>query len=81
MFRIDGRDHASEYEGLALAATNPLDSHRMVRVIAGNNALETVLLASKGEFEDTQYMVFDSEKPTVSGFLKTTPTVSTAQAR
>jgi hypothetical protein len=78
LFRIDGRDHASEYEGLALAATNPLDSHRMVRVLAGNNALETVLLASKGEFEDTQYMVFDSERPSASGFLKGASQISTA---
>jgi hypothetical protein len=79
VFRIDGRDHASEYEGLALAATNPLDSHHMVRVIAGNNALETVLLASKGEFEDAQYMIFDSDKPTVSGFLRTPTQVTSVR--
>ncbi len=70
MFRIAGNEHASEYEALALAATNPLDSHHMVRVLAGNSALQTVLLSTKGEFDDTQYAVFDAGKEIASGFLK-----------
>jgi len=81
LFRINGRDHASEYEGLALAAANPLDSHHMVRVLAGNSALETVLLLTKGDFDATQYMVFNSEKATDSGFLMPSPATSIAQAR
>jgi hypothetical protein len=70
MFRIAGSEHASEYEALALAATNPLDRHHMVRVLAGNSALQTVLLLTKGEFDDTQYVIFDSGKEIASGFLK-----------
>jgi Phospholipase B len=69
-FRIAGSEHASENEALALAATNPLDSHHMVRVLAGNSALQTVLLLTKGEFDDTQYEIFDANKETASGFLK-----------
>jgi hypothetical protein len=79
LFRIDGQDHASEYESLALAATNPLDSHHMVLVVAGNSPLETVRL-TKAEFDDMQYAIFDSGKLTVSGFLAA-PTVSTAVVR
>ena len=41
-FRIDGVEHASEYDGMIAAATNPLDLRRMVLVIAGNSALDTV---------------------------------------
>jgi hypothetical protein len=69
MFRIAGREHTSEYEALALAATNPLDSHHMVRVLAGNSALQTVLLSTKSEFDDTQYQIFDAGKEIASGFL------------
>ena len=69
MFRIAGIEHASEYEALALAAANPLDNHHMVRVLAGNSPLQTVLLATKGEFDDTQYEIFDAGKDIASGFL------------
>jgi len=69
MFRIAGSEHASEYEALALAAANPLDRHHMVRVLAGNSALQTVLLLTKGQFNDTQYEIFDAGKETASGFL------------
>ncbi len=44
---------ASETEGLVFAAANPLDSHRMVLVLAGNSALQTVLL-KKFDSNDTQ---------------------------
>jgi Phospholipase B len=80
LFRLDGQDYASEYYGLAFAATNPLDRHRMVLVVAGNSPLETVLL-TKAAFDDTQYAIFDSGKPMVSGFLTRAPAVSTAEAR
>ena len=51
------------------AAVNPLDSHHMVLVMAGNNALQTVLL-TRTDFHDAQYSVFDSGKEMASGFLK-----------
>ena len=44
MFRIAGQDHASETEALVFAAANPLDRRHMVLVLAGNSALQTVLL-------------------------------------
>lgn len=80
LFRIDGQDHASMYESLAFAATNPLDRHHMVLVLAGNSPLETVLLA-KAPFDDTQYAIYDSGQPMLSGFLAHPAPVSTADAR
>jgi hypothetical protein len=68
LFRITGQDHASETEALALAATNPLDRHHMVLVLAGNSALQTVLL-TKADFYDAQYSIFDAGKEITSGFL------------
>jgi hypothetical protein len=67
LFRIAGKDHASETEGLALAAANPLDRHHMVLVLAGNNALETVHMSS-APLHRTEYAVYDSGKVTSSGF-------------
>jgi hypothetical protein len=67
LFRVAGKDHASETEALAFAATNPLDRHHMVLVLAGNNALETVHLASAW-FNRTEYTIYDSAKETSSGF-------------
>ena len=56
-FRIDGVEHASEYDGMIAAATNPLDPRRMVLVIAGNSALETEKLA--GVFPpETEYAAY-----------------------
>ncbi len=67
LFRIAGKEHASETEALTLAAANPLNHHHMVLVLAGNNALETVRLVSKG-LNRAEYTVFDSGKETSSGF-------------
>ena len=69
LFRIAGRDHASETEALVLAAANPLDRRHMVLVLAGNSALQTVLL-TKTLWDDTQYSIFDSGKEMTAGFLK-----------
>lgn len=69
MFRIAGKDHASETEALALAAANPLDPKHMVLVLAGNNSLETVLMIHAG-LPRTEYAIFNSGKETDSGFLK-----------
>lgn len=56
LFRIDGADHASEYESLQFAAANPLDAKRMVLVLAGNSALETVKTVK--ELAQTPYAVY-----------------------
>ena len=69
LFRIAGVEHASETEALVFAAANPLDSKRMVLVLAGNSALETVKLTAAG-MNRTEYAIFDSGKETSSGFLK-----------
>jgi len=69
LFRILGKDHASETESLAFAAVNPLDRMRMVLVLAGNNALQTVRLVTTG-LNRTEYSIFDSGKETSSGFLR-----------
>jgi hypothetical protein len=69
LFRVAGQDHASETEALAFAASNPLDRRRMALVLAGNSALETVLL-TKANFGEAQYSVFDADKEIASGFLK-----------
>ena len=59
MFTIDGHKHAGEREGLTLAAKNPLDASHMVLVVAGNDALRTVKLATGGgtRFETAPYVV------------------------
>jgi predicted membrane-bound spermidine synthase len=69
LFRVGGLTHASETEALAFAATNPLDRRRMVLVLAGNDALETVLI-TKAFLGQSQYTIFDSGKETASGFQK-----------
>jgi hypothetical protein len=78
LFRIAGRDYASETEALAFAVSNPLDPAHMALILAGNNALETVRLA-KGDFEETQYAVFNEGKDLASGFLQ--PIAPAAEAR
>jgi hypothetical protein len=66
-FRIAGKEHASETEALVFAGANPLDRRHMVLVLAGNNALETVRMASAW-LNRTEYTVYDSAKETSSGF-------------
>jgi hypothetical protein len=68
MFDIAGQDHASETEGVMFTAANPVDRHHMVLVVAGNSALETVLLTKAG-WNETQYTIFDSSREMTSGFL------------
>jgi len=71
-FTIDGRQHASERDALALAATNPMNPRRMVLVLAGNSALETVRLTRGPDqtLADAQFAVFDFGKQVKSGFLQ-----------
>ena len=67
VFSVEGKYHASEYEGLAWAAANPLDGKHMVLVMAGNSPLETVRLAAQPP-GPTQYVIFENDKETKSGF-------------
>jgi hypothetical protein len=68
-FRINGTVHASEREGLILAAGNPLDATRMVLVVAGNDALSTVK-AQKADLSADEYVIFrDGDQP-MKGFVQ-----------
>jgi len=78
LFRIAGQDHASQTEALVFAAANPLDRHHMVLVLAGNSALQTVLL-TKTDWDETQYSIFDSGKEVAAGFLSPTDPISVAR--
>ena len=69
LFHIAAQIHASETEALMYATANPLDRRHMVLVLAGNSALQTVLL-TKTVFDDTQYSIFDSGREITAGFLK-----------
>jgi hypothetical protein len=69
LFRIADNEYAAETEALALAAANPLDRKRMVLILAGNSALETVRLASSTAAR-AEFSVFDSGKQSASGFRK-----------
>ena len=58
IFKIDNQTHAGEREALTLAAKNPLDGSHMVLVLAGNDALRTVKLATSGyRFDQTPYVI------------------------
>ena len=67
VFRLSGVDHGSEKEALLLAAAHPADAQRMVLVMAGNSALETVRLASAG-LDAYEHSVFEEGKRVVAGF-------------
>ena len=67
-FKIDGEVHASERDGLVLAAKNPLDKTHMVLVIAGNDALSTVK-SQKVELSADEYVIFEDGNPPIKGFL------------
>jgi hypothetical protein len=67
-FKIDGKVHASEREGLILAATNPLDATHMVLVVAGNDALRTVK-SQKADLSADEYVIFKDGDEPVKGFI------------
>lgn len=69
LFNIGGQDHAAETEALIFSAANPLDAKHMVLVLAGNSALQTVLLTKTG-LNETQYTTYDSGKEMAAGFSK-----------
>jgi len=64
VFKIENQTHAGEREALTYAAKNPLDPAHMVLVLAGNDALRTVKLATAGgRFEQTPYVITGEERP------------------
>jgi hypothetical protein len=64
VFRIENQTHAGEREALSYAAKNPLDPAHMVLVLAGNDALRTVKLATAGSrFEQTPYVITGEARP------------------
>jgi hypothetical protein len=71
-FKVNGRVHASEREGLILAAQNPLNAARMVLVVAGNDALSTVK-AQKADLSADEYVVFRDEDQPMKGFIQHNP--------
>ena len=46
VFTIDGQTHASERDAIAFATPNPKDPAHMVLILAGNDALRTVKIAT-----------------------------------
>ena len=79
LFSIAGQAHNSETEALVFAAANPFDQRHMVLVLAGNSALQTVLMTKAPGWSDTQYSIFDSGKEVASGFLSPTDSPSAAR--
>jgi hypothetical protein len=69
VFRVNGVEHGSEKEALLLAAPNPLDRARMVLVVAGNSALETVRLVTATP-ESAEYAIYREGRRTESGFQR-----------
>jgi hypothetical protein len=64
VFKIENQTHAGEREALSYAAKNPLDPAHMVLVLAGNDALRTVKLATAGSrFEQTPYVITGDARP------------------
>ena len=69
-FELSGKTYASERQALVLAASSPLNPERMIVVIAGNSALETVRAASPPERSWAEYVVLEAGKSMAEGFLK-----------
>ncbi len=69
VFKIAGKEHASENDGIMWAAANPLDKKHMVLVMAGNSPLETVVLASEAP-QPMQFVIYNSGKEVQSGFAE-----------
>lgn len=69
VFTVAGTDYASEYKALAWASGNPKNPARMVLVLAGNAALETVRIAQQQFLGDYQYQLFEDGKPDSGGFF------------
>jgi len=73
-FRVNGKSHASEREGIVFAAANPVDPAHMVLMIAGNDALRTVKLTRRtNDWRPAEYMLFEDGGTPEFGFVKPTP--------
>jgi hypothetical protein len=68
LFRIDGSAYAYERSALLYAAPNPFDRKHMVLVVAGNDALDTVKLASSS-LPGAQYAVYEDGMESATGFV------------
>jgi len=69
-FQLNGKTYASERHALTLAATNPLNPQRMIVVITGNSALETVRAAAPPQTR-YEFVVLEAGKPSVTGYVST----------
>jgi len=70
VFRLDGAAHASERDALLFAGKDPLDESHMALVVAGNDALRTVKLASSvWDWKTAEYELVEDGKAS-AGFLK-----------
>jgi hypothetical protein len=67
-FELNGKSYASERHALMLAAANPLNPERMIVVIAGNSALETVRAAAPPE-NRYEFMVREAGRSIAEGYL------------
>ncbi|MEO8661590.1 MAG: M1 family aminopeptidase, partial [Bryobacteraceae bacterium] len=66
VFKVGGTEYAHEGDGLLFTAVNPLNPKRMVLVLAGNSALETVRLA-EARFGSEVWAVYREGKQKKSG--------------
>ena len=68
-FRINGAMYPSERDALLFAGANPVDPEHMVLVVAGNDALRTVKLATARNWETGQFEIVQDGEAT-PGFVK-----------
>jgi len=69
LFRINGTAHAYERSALLFAAANPFDRRHMVLVMAGNDALDTVKLASSN-LPGAEYAIYEDGMQSATGFVQ-----------
>jgi hypothetical protein len=82
MFRLSGDPHTSERDALLFAAKNPLDGKHMVLIVAGNDALGTVKVATQvGDWKTGEYELIPEGKAGVAGFLKQSSATSAPASR
>ena len=67
-FQIEGKEHSSEHEALVSASASPSDAKRLIILVAGNTALQTVKAASDLHV-NSQYSVLTDGHVSDSGFL------------
>jgi hypothetical protein len=72
-FRIEGKDYFSEYDSLVIARVNPLNAKRLVVVLAGNTALQTVKIVNSFPPEGAEFTVYHNGQSVSSGFMSPRP--------